>query len=298
MKTQTLVIAALALVFSLSTAAGVHLYLKNRSGSDDDTASVVVAATEIPRDVTLTPNHLTVKQWPKSLIPAGAVTRVEDAQGSATLHPFVKGEVLLASKLSAKASGRGLAALIPPGMRAYTIHTPQIASGVAGFVLPGNKVDVLFTVSTPEGTTGGATTVTLLQNVEILAVDQHLTPPTENRVDYRMLQSVTLLVTPAQAAKLDLAQNRGTLHLMLRNPEDVSTASTTPTTLSELELGPQKVKESQAPKLPSFFQKMLEPKPAGPTGPVVKPQPLEIRTLRGVYEGVVPVEQVRPAPKS
>lgn len=124
-----------------------------------------------------------------------------------------------------------MAALVPSGMRAFTIHTPSVASGVAGFIMPGNKVDVLLTM---EGRRGG-TTITLLQNLEILAVDQRIDAPSDYRVDPNQLRSVTLLVTPDQAAKLGLAQNKGALHLSLRNLKDDQPADTSPARQAELE---------------------------------------------------------------
>src|SRR5437879_8830127 len=122
-------------------------------------------------------------------------------------------------------------------MRAFTIPTTNVASGVAGFVMPGNRVDVLLTmngVGTREQTGGGVTT-TLLQNIEILAVDQRIDAPVDNKVDPAQLRSVTLLVTPEEAARLDLGQNRGSLHLSLRNPEDTRHAQARPATLTALE---------------------------------------------------------------
>jgi pilus assembly protein CpaB len=105
-------------------------------------------------------------------------------------------------------------ALIPQGMRAFTIRVPNpnVATGVAGSLLPGNKVDVLLTASGGDLNDVIGTT-TLLQNVEILAVDQKIEAPAENKVDLKEMLSVTLLVTPQQAKQLNLAQNKGLLHL-------------------------------------------------------------------------------------
>jgi pilus assembly protein CpaB len=104
--------------------------------------------------------------------------------------------------------------LIPRGMRAFTIRVlnPNAATGEASSVLPGNKVDVLLTDSGGDlNHVNGATT--LIQNVEILAVDQKIETPAENKVDLNEMGSVTLLVTPQQAKQLVLAQNKGLLHL-------------------------------------------------------------------------------------
>src|SRR5262249_58073430 len=121
----------------------------------------------------------------------------------------------------------------------FTISTTTHASGVAGFIIPHSRVDVLLTVTRTGGQndpTGGGQTSTLIQDVEILAVDQLVKAPAENRVDPKELRSVTLLVTPQQAAKLDLGQNKGILHLSLRNPEDHAPAVTRPATLADLGL--------------------------------------------------------------
>src|SRR5207248_680318 len=135
----------------------------------------------------------------------GAAARVEDVVDRVADAAIQKDEPVLEARLAARDAGRGLAAVIPPGMRAIAIATPNMASGVAGFILPGSKVDVLLTVKSHEANdpTGGATTTTLLQDVEILAVDQRLDPGGATKVDPKEMRSVTLLVTPSQAAKLD-----------------------------------------------------------------------------------------------
>src|SRR3954451_18929531 len=118
------------------------------------------------------------------MVPVGALTKTEEAVERAVSIPLVKDETLQAAKLSPKGAGRGLAALVPTGMRAFTIQTPNVASGVAGFILPGNRVDVLLTMTAGDGDeSGGGSTTTLLQRVEILAVDQRIDAPADNKVD-------------------------------------------------------------------------------------------------------------------
>jgi Flp pilus assembly protein RcpC/CpaB len=119
-------------------------------------------------------------------------------------------------------SGRATS-LIPVGMRAFTIAMPSVASGVAGLILPGNRLDVLLT---SQGKSGLLTT-TLMQNVKILAVDSRIEALAESRVGPK-LTSVTLLVTPEQATKLALGQSTGTLHLSLRGPEANQPADSSP----------------------------------------------------------------------
>ena len=119
-------------------------------------------------------------------------------------------------------SGRATS-LVPVGMRAFTIAMPSVASGVAGLILPGHRLDVLLT---SQGKSGLLTT-TLMQNVKILAVDSRIEALAESRVGPK-LTSVTLLVTPEQATKLALGQSTGTLHLSLRGPEANQPADSRP----------------------------------------------------------------------
>jgi pilus assembly protein CpaB len=225
-------VVVLALFFGGSAAIGINaLRSPSPSGAASETVPVVVAAVPVNRFTPLTSDMLTTRDFPKDLVPPGSITRMEDALDRVTLNQLVKDEPLLNAMLAARGSGRGMAPGIAPGMRAFTIQTPNVASGVAGFILPGNKVDVLLNIN--EGGAGTLTT-TLLQSVEILAVDQRVEAPADNKVDPNQLRSVTLLVTPEQALKLDLGQNRGTLHLSLRNPTDTATVQARPATMAEL----------------------------------------------------------------
>jgi pilus assembly protein CpaB len=213
-------------------------------------------------------------------LPDGAVTKPEDAVDRAAMVPMVAAEPLLDAKLASKESGRGLAALIPKGMRAYTIQAAKVASNVAGFVLPGNHVDVLLNLrGKPNDETGGGSTTTLLQAVEILAVDQQLDAPADNKVDPKDLRSVTLLVTADQAAKLDLGQNMGQLTLSLRNPEDKQEAVARPALLTDIRFHQEKPLEK--PKPGSLFDVL------GPLMRKKEPEVFSILTLRGTRPGEV-----------
>ena len=148
MRPQSLLVAALALVFGGSAAVGVNSFISNRTaaGPNADSVPVVVAAMDLPRGGMITSELITTRDFPKEMVPEGAVTKPEVAIDRAVAIHMIKGEPLLDSKLSPRGAGRGLAALVPKGMRAVTIQTPNVATGVAGFVMPGNKVDILLTV--------------------------------------------------------------------------------------------------------------------------------------------------------
>ena len=157
MRLQSLLVVALALVFGGSAAVGVRSFVNSRgtAAPKADTVPVVVAVIDIARGGMITSDLIKTRDFPKDMVPDGALTKPEDAIDRAVAIPLVKDEPVLDAKLSPKGAGRGLAALVPKGMRAVTIQTPNVASGVAGFVMPGNKVDVLLTV-----TDSGAATAT------------------------------------------------------------------------------------------------------------------------------------------
>jgi pilus assembly protein CpaB len=306
MSPRSLLVVVVALVFGGSAAMGVNSFISNPPSSKVDAVPVVVAALDIPRGGNLTAEMVKTSEYPKHLVPVGAINKVQDAIDRAVFIPLMKDDPVLEGKLAPKGSGRGLAALVPKGLRAFTIQTPNIATGVAGFVLPGNKVDVLLTVDDVSGispvgmvaTAGGgssnASTTTLLQNVEILAVDQKTMAPAENKMDAKELRSVTLLVTPQQANELDLAQNKGKLHLALRNLDDSQDARTRPTTLADLRFRQGNSWDQQARLLLEALGKgMAQRKPVQkavePPKPPEPPAPVIIRTLRGTREGGVPV---------
>jgi pilus assembly protein CpaB len=281
---RTVLVILLALVFGVSAALGINTLREVApTPTLPETVPVVVAGEDLPRFATLSASQLRTRDYPKELVPPGALTRPVDCDGRVTLSQIVKDEPILESRLAARGSGRGMGPGIPPGKRAFTIQTPNVSSGVAGFILPGSKVDVLLTVAPPDPQSS-ALTVPLLQNVEILAVDQRVDIPAENKVDVKELRSVTLLVTPEEAAKLDLGQNKGTLHLALRNPEDTHVASGRRISLADIGL-PMPEKEKTVP-VPAAAPPKEEPRAA--------PALLQIRTAHGSQQGTILLQPVPP----
>jgi pilus assembly protein CpaB len=234
-------IRTVAIVFLALTCGVSAIYLFARpapAAPQTETVPVLVAAVDIQPLTVLTADHVKTRDFPKDMAPEGAMSNVDDVLGRPVLSSLVKGETLFGPKLASRGAGLGLSSRIPKGKRAFTITMPSVQDGVAGFVLPGNHVDVLMTsdgrVSTDAKLNGVASTVVLLQNMEVLAVEQKLEAPSENRVDPNQLKSVTFLVTPLQASKLQLGQSKGKLSLTLRNVEDKEAVSAVPVYLSEL----------------------------------------------------------------
>jgi pilus assembly protein CpaB len=153
--------------------------------------------------------------------PKGVVYETKDAAGHVLLVPIAANEPVLRSKLSSTAAVEGVASTIEPGFRAVSVQITD-ASGVAGMVQPNSHVDVLFT---RPGNMTEAITSTILENVSVLSVGKQL--PAGQAADPRAPKSpvVTLVLTPADAQKLELAKNQGKISLSLRNPLDTTHAA-------------------------------------------------------------------------
>jgi pilus assembly protein CpaB len=189
------------------------------SGTRQTTTRVIAAATDIKlgsvlRDADLTTIEIT------GTLPKGAILKKEQVIGRGVISNLYLGEPILESRLAAPGSGGGLAATIPQGMRATAVRVNEVV-GVAGFVTPGMRVDVLITGNPPGVTasTGqGSLVRTLLQNIEVLSAGTDIQRDAEGKP--LQVQVVNLLVTPTQAEILSLASSETHIQLVLRNPLD------------------------------------------------------------------------------
>jgi pilus assembly protein CpaB len=291
-------VVILALVFGGSVALGINNLRMNMSPGDQvEKVDVVVVKKDkkVAPGETLTEDMLEMRPCAKDVLLAGAFTEIKGVLDRTAKVPLAKEELILEAKLVPPNSGRGIAALIPDGKRACTITT-NVSSSVAGFILPGNHVDVLLTVNGGAAEAdGGGSTTTLLEDVVILAVENKVDTLPDIRIDPNV-RSVTLLVDQSQAAKLALGQNRGTLQLTLRNSKDPTSAKARPATMTDIQYHPQKSWSEQVKGVFDSVGKAIANKRPGelvsnpgPEGPA----PAEIRTSRGMQEGVV---YVKPPP--
>jgi pilus assembly protein CpaB len=148
------------------------------------------------------------------------------------IEPIYLGEPIVESRVAAKGAGAGLAAIIPPGMRAVAVRVNDVA-GVAGFVTPGMRVDILLAGNPPGNTnTVGTVTKTLLQNVEVLSAGQNIQKDNEGKPV--SVPIVNLLVTPEQAEVMSLASNEERIQMILRNPTDKEESKTRGTAVEYL----------------------------------------------------------------
>ena len=181
------------------------------------TTTVIAAASDLPIGTIITPNDLGTTEIAGTL-PPGVFSKQADVLGRGVISPIYKGEAIINSRLAAKGAGGGLAATIPPGMRACAVRVDQVV-GLAGFVTPGKHVDVLISGTPPGSTMGNNPEVsTLLQNVEVLSAGTNLQRDANGKPE--PVQVVNLLVTPKQAELLSLASTQTHIQLVLRNPLD------------------------------------------------------------------------------
>jgi pilus assembly protein CpaB len=217
---------ALALTSGIVAALLALRYLRERTtplmAAEPKKVDIVLTARALPVGAVVTERDVKVVSWPGDAVPPGYIRSVKDAVGRGVITPVAENEPLLATKMSTKDAGGGLPIIIRDGMRALSVRVDEII-GVAGFVLPGTRVDVLLTLdkglNRPQ-----AITKTLLQNVQTLAAGQSVTRDKEGKP--QTVTVITLLVSPDDAELLALATKEGRLQLALRNTLDTLAVST------------------------------------------------------------------------
>jgi len=187
------------------------------------TTRIIAANADVKLGTILTAANLTTVEIAGS-VPKGSLLKPEDAIGRGVMSDLFQGEPILESRLAPKGSGGGLAANIKQGMRACAVKVDDVV-GVAGFVTPGMRVDVLASGDPPgnPNPTQGTQVKTLLQNIEVLSAGTDIQKDAEGKP--QQVHVVNLLVTPDQAELLSLASTRAQIQLVLRNPLDTNTST-------------------------------------------------------------------------
>lgn len=189
-------------------------------GASGAPLQVVVATRALPGGAILGPDDVRAIPWPGETLPAGFIPSPDRVVGHGLLAPVEPNEPLLASKLAGEGAGGGLPILIPPGMRAVSVRVDDVIA-VAGFVVPGTRVDILATIA-PVGAQE-VTSRVVLQNVQVLAAGQSVSTDDGKPQDASV---ITLLVTPREAEVLTLAAAEGRIQLALRNRRDTEVMMT------------------------------------------------------------------------
>ena len=196
------------------------------------TSKVVVAAGDINLGTRLTPEMIRLADWPAGSVQKDSFSDIKALDTRVTRVSLQRGEPLTEAKLAQRGATGGLSAVVTEGKRAMTVRVNDVV-GVAGFALPGNFVDIL--VSTQEESKGANKDLNIsklvLERILVLAVAQE---STQNETKPKVVNAVTLEVTPEQAEKLDLARSVGQLSLVLRNQVDLTPTLTAGATKQSL----------------------------------------------------------------
>jgi pilus assembly protein CpaB len=215
-RTRLLMIGFVALVLGAAVSFAVYRALKSGTGGDQPPGvEVVIAANDVPVGAKVEDRDVKLVRFPAADLPPNCFHLKSSVVGRGAVLPIAKGEFFLPNKLAGENAGSGMPSLIPPGMRAVSVRVNEVI-GVAGFVVPGTRVDVLLT-GNPTGAPDQQTS-TVLENVAVIATGQKLERNTAG--EPQLTPVITLLVSPDDAQKLTLATTQGKIQLSLRNPLD------------------------------------------------------------------------------
>lgn len=269
MNARVLIIVALLLGSVSAYSVSRWIGIGGQSGT-----KVVLATTKIGPGSEIKYTQVKTYVWPSANIPEGAFPKVKQVVGRVTRQEILPGEAILESKLASADSKAGLEAAITTGKRAITVRVNEVIA-VAGFAQPGSYIDVIVNVKESAGTVFSKT---VLNRVKVLAVAQE-TAGDPNKP--KVVDAVTLELTPKESEALDLARNVGSLSLVLRNQHDVDSEASEPTKYSDVfSMAPGQPQNSA----PSHLEKTLPTKKTSdkqstPSSRVVRAEKVEV--IRG-----------------
>lgn len=270
-RTRPWLMLAIALASGGLAALLALRYLRNQAAplaAQPVKSRLVVAARPLPVGTLVSERDVKTIDWSGGAIPLGYVGSVEQVVGRGLVSTVQENEPLLEAKLASKGAGGGLPIIITEGMRALTMRVNEV-SGVAGFVTPNTRVDVLLTMEN-QNTSGEPATRIIMQDVRALAAGQSLQPDKDGTP--QPVPVVTFLLTPEQAETLALASQQGSIQLALRNQLDTMEVKTSGTRKSALMGGPVGRQARRGPRTAGV------PAPA-PTQQIVEVYRGGVRTL-------------------
>lgn len=297
----------IALVLSLVTSLLIYNYLQRAVGKADmkEGVPVVVAKTDIPAKTKITAEMVQQIRVPAEYLQPGGVQDLKNVVGVIAREPIVAGEQITDRRLVRESKSVGFTGMIPRDKRAVTVAVSEV-TGVAGFVKPGDYVDVIVTFE--QGMVGDNVSYMMLQNVLVLAANRDAEAGAagngakEAAKDAVKATTVTLAVTPDEAAKLTLAEEKGKIRLALRpylplNGIEI-TNTITPKELVGVQYSPVQSQPSSgghevqpaAPVPPQYYMSPPQIQPAAPpreTGPETNSKGIQV--IRGTKTENIPV---------
>jgi pilus assembly protein CpaB len=279
MRNRIFAVLAIAVLAGGGLAYGTYNFVNNQPAQtiQAPTQPVVVAAADLQLGSELKKEDLVTINFPVGQTPEGSFSRPADIIGRGLIVPVVKNEPILSAKLASKEAGAGLPPVIPEGMRAVSVRVNEVI-GVAGYVLPGTRVDVVATAS-PNESRADTTSKLILSNVQVLTAGTRMEQDQEKGKPMQVTV-VTLLVNPEQSERLALASTEGKIQLALRNPMDQTSPETpgvkTAALVGTARMAPARTQVASArPRVgPSV------PQPVTMSAPAVSPLPT-VEMIRG-----------------
>lgn len=275
--------AVLAFAFLVSLVASVVIYQlvrgQLRARAEAETTAVLVATRDLEVGELIRNTDIREGEWVGPL-PQNAVLDRAELVDRGVVQNIYAGEPFLDNRLAAKGAGAGLAATIPPGMRAVALPVNQV-SGVAGFVTPGQRVDILISGNSPNINRPdlGTLTKTLLQNVEVLSAGQSIERNAEGKPV--SVPVINLLLTPEQAEIMSLASNETRIQLVLRNPIDKDEAETPGTAKAKLF---EEIEFLKPPPRPRRRVSVAQPKVVEPPPPPAQKENFVVEVFHGIQK--------------
>jgi pilus assembly protein CpaB len=271
-RTRTILVFAIAIVAAVVAGLSVYRVAQRLEARQVGAPvhTVVVAARPVSLGAQLSAADVKVIPWPSAGRLAGTFAQVEDVVGRGVIEPLAENEPLTEAKVAAAGAGAGLPPVIPRGMRAISVRVNEVI-GVAGFVVPGTRVDVVVTVDSDDER--GQMSRVVVSNAQVLTAGTRYDQ--DRSKDGKPIPStvVTLMVTPEDAERIALAETGGRVMLTLRNPLDSAPTVTRGIRLASL-LG-----EAERPAAPVARAKAA-PKPAPAVVPAAAPAPYTVETIR------------------
>jgi pilus assembly protein CpaB len=312
MDRRFITVLGVSLLFAL-VISSVFYQMSARSSSGpvkpqvSDTKDLVVASKPLNIGTTIKPGDVTITKVPMAAFPKSGFSKVEEVLDRPVVSNILADEAVIEGRLAPRGSGAGLAPVIPVGMRAVSVRVNDVV-GVAGFVLPGMRVDV--TVTGRPAQSGETLTTTVLQNLTVLSAGTTISP--DSRGAAINAPTVTLLVTPEQAEVLILAGSEGRVQLVLRNGGDNDVQKTNGATINSLfgqngKPGSGRMGHPMGPNFPGFgmpeeLLRQRQPRPVDPNAvlavaPSAPPAPLppvpeQVVVIRGNNRSVETVGMV------
>ena len=224
---RTAIVLGIAVMMAAIASMGVYRVVSNVSkrAAPVTTVNTVVATHKLALGTRLTSDHVRLAEWPVSAPVPNSFTKIEDVVNRGLIATVDENEPLTESKLAPLEAGAGLPPSIPPGMRAISVKVNEVV-GVAGFVVPGTRVDVMVTLTDRGRDQDNSLTRIVVSNVQVLTAGTRYDQEKAKEGTPMPSTVVTLLVTPDDGERIALAASEGQLMLALRNPLDTEQVAT------------------------------------------------------------------------